>query len=82
MQILYAPPANGHLLADQILPRHDVAQTVKALPEDATVLMLEEDQYKTLVAALKTFPWAINNEDIALFIREIYESPKVNPNAG
>lgn len=80
LQILFAAPANGHLTGDLILSRFDVAQVVKALPEEASTLILEEDQYRVLLQAEKTFPWATANEAIAEFIRAVRDAPKVDAN--
>lgn len=80
LQILFAAPASGHLTGDLILARCDVAQVVKALPDDASMLALEEEQYRVLVQAEKNFPWATANEAIAEFIRTIRDAPKVDAN--
>lgn len=81
-QILYAPPANGHLLSEVMLQRHEVAKVIAATPPDADVVVLEEEQYRVLLAAEKTFPWAMGNEVIAEFIIALRGIPKIDANGG
>jgi hypothetical protein len=79
-QILYAPPAGGHLLSEAILQRHEVAKVIAAAPADAAFVVLEEEQYRVLRAAEKSFPWGMAGPVIAEFILEIQGAPKIDPN--
>jgi predicted P-loop ATPase/GTPase len=79
-QVLLAAPANGSLSSDQILARVEVARILAAVSPQADALVLEEDQYRTLLSAEKTFPWAVANEEIADFITAIRNAPKIDPN--
>ena len=79
LRLVTANSPQKPLGVDEMRRRVRVLDTLDALPIDAASIDLEDEDVKTLIGAIESFPWASANKNLLMIIDDVLGAETLPP---